>query len=357
MGKGQESCEVINYEEIIFLLLNIAASIQPLLAEENLQMRHGIVLFAEELDVYEAIIDFCKNAGAVIWNNLSSKNRVRNDKIALHAYQLYDKRDMLDVFLENENFTPAVVVRGVIPDDLKEKNILPFTSADMEKALIYFKKYKMQMCKNPDVICKELRKFKTSDIYLSCTCKYSIYTAFEAAAYVFGSFYREDHSEEQTRIKYTQLRASISYAAEMAERNSGDYEVSDVVRKAIENYLDGHLEINICRVDEVDGKAQEALEIGNLILYDEAWYYVPEIILSNACSEVRKVVSMPKIKKELQKEGFLWCNDTAQRNFTVKKQLVNIFGGVVRKHFLKIHRCFFETLGSLSLEERRKEPV
>ena len=353
MEKGYENVSVI-YTQDVFLLFNIVVDIQPLLKEENLQIRHGVTLFTESKGGYESLMDAFRRTDAAICKSIAKKEwEVRNNQLALHPWGLYEKDEIVAGFLEEERFTPAVFVYGFVPEQIIAGNLLVFEEADFEEVCICLKSYLDNIHKQPDTVQRELRCFKTSNEFLQRINKYDIFTSLIAAANVFCSFYREVHTEEDTKKRYAQFREAIAYAEDMSECNAGEFEMADAVKKAVEAYVDEHPEVVICHADEVDGKAQKAVEDDQIILYDSGWYYLSDKLLGNACKSLRCIVSLPKIKEELCDKGILWCNNLANRSYTVKKQFVNVYGYVTRQHFIKIRRDFFETFDSFGLEERR----
>ncbi len=348
--------ESAEYAGLCTLLLGIVAEIQPLLADEDLALQRGAVLYAEDGEDYEKMMRIFQGIGAVVCKNLGKiKPNVANNRMGIHPYKAYDHEDELDKFLENEGFTPAVATFKFIPDFMKRYEIFVFRGGfDKDGVAAKFRLFQAFAHQNPDIIQREIRRFKTSKRYLECQTKNSLTRAFEASAYVYGSFYRERHDEKDTETLIKYLRRAIVFSKEIAESYSEECDVAAAVKKAIEQYVDANQELMICKIDEVDGKAQRALQEREIILLDDEWYYLSDEILRLACEDMLPLVSIPSIKNELWRKGFLWCNATTEKNYTVKKVLTNVFGHTYRMRFLKIRRDFFVSCNSLGLEERRQ---
>lgn len=342
------------YSADLLLLLAISAELHILLEDEGLQIRHGVTLLAESGEDFESILDCLQKMGAKSCRNLERKTwNIANNMLAVHPYGLYEKNEQIEDFLEVESFTPVILVRGFVPENLQTSNLLVLVGTDEkdDERTNIIKKAR----ENPSEAQQAIRLFKTSEAYLQKRHKHTFFVTLETAAYIFFILYRKDHYEQETDEQYKKLLEAVRYAESEGEKYCGEYDMATCVRKAIEDYLDRADDIRICNVNAVEGDEQMAVEDRQAVLYDEQFYYFPEELLRSACDSLSDVVSLPKIKEELCKKGYLWCNDSRTRNFTVKRQFTNVFGATSRGRFLKIAKKFFENIDSLGLEERRGE--
>lgn len=359
MGEGEKTVQVtIKFGGDIFLLLNVLSEIRPLLIDADLDFESGIIIFCEDgrkvVELQKSMI----NAGAEYVKNLGKNDsKIRNNQIGLHVYFKYDREaDIID-FLKNDGFTPVILLGGVMPELLQEwSNVIVFErdmDIQMLRVLENFQRFVAYAHKNSNAIQKALKLFQTSEIFLQNTSNSMFHISLEAAAEIFCNYYREGHTELKTVQKRRNLSQEIVHVMGISEIYAEKFDSCDMVRKAVLNYVDENLQIQIGKVDDIDGAMTKAIEREEAILLDTEYYFIPEKILRCACESFRDVASILSVKKALWEEGHLCCNGTKEANFTVKKTVINAYGQCFRPRFLKMRRDFFESQDSLGLQERR----
>lgn len=359
MGQGEEIVQVVeNSDDAIMVLISVMAEIRPLLQDEGLDFEQGFVLFAEDGVVCRQIQRFFKGAGTEQCKTVGRSGwKIPNNQIGIHQYNLYDKEKDIFEFLYSENFTPIVLSNGMIPDFLKARfNLLIFEQGIMHPSLLLhaFQEFCNNIHENPDLLQRQIRLCRTS-IFFKEDCEKPLYLSLESAAEVFCDFYRESHDESETRQMRWFFHRAIVHHLELAECYAEDLETTDLIKKALENYIDENSWVQIGSVEEIDGELTKAVERDEAILFDGDFYYLPEKIVRSACRSFRNVASILSVKRALLESGFLHCNNAKEGNFTVKKLLTNVFGYTFRPRFLKISKKFFQSSDSLGLEERRKK--
>lgn len=355
MGLCEENEQI---DDDFMLLLNVMAEIQPFLSDVGLMLRHGAVLFIEDYKSCNKVEKKFEDMGAILCNKVgSNKLEVPNYLLGLHIYSRADKEEAVEKFLSEKEFLPVLVTYGVIPDFIKNcMEVVPLygkrgtLGPEILEEFQFFRYFAHQ---NPDILQRELRLFLTSEIYQQSEEDSALNLALEATVAVFCCIYRNSHTERETEQRRTQLRRAILNFVNLATEFAEDFEIVDIVKKAVEKYLDETPDIFVCRCDDIGGEETEAIKKSEAILFDEHWYYIPEKILRQACEPMLAAVSFPFMKRKLCEAEILHSNDTANGNFTVKKLITNVFGYTFRERFLKIQRTFFAPMGGLALEERR----
>lgn len=360
MGESQENVQIeLTFDDAILLLTGIMAEVRPLLQDERLDFEKGLILFCEDNTICSKVWRFFKDAGNELCKSLRrSEWKIPNNKIGIHIYNQYDKEMEAFEFFQNDLFTPIIVVCGMIPECLKRntnlivfENVMNMQQSETLQVLRDFCEY---VHANPTLLQRQLRLCKSSDFFQQ-SHENPLYISMETAAEIFCCYYRESHDEVRTRQQRLFFHHAIIHHLELAECYTEDLESVDLIRKVIENYIDGNSVVQIGKVSEIDGELTKAVEREAAILYDEKFYYIPEKILRYACEPFQNVASVLSVKRALLESGFLCCNDGREGNFTVKKLLTNVYGHSFRLRFLKIRKEFFLSDNSLGLEERRQK--
>lgn len=346
----------------MLLLINIMAEIRPFLLDAGLDFQGGIFIFCEDNQDMLRWRKELMDAGAECIKNLGKSNwKIRNNQVGFHLYGKYDKEADIANFLEENGFTPVVLSGGMVPEVLQEwPNRFVFESG----AKIYgaiaqndFQKFRSYAHTNPHALQKDVKLFRSSAFYARNKRIPSLWTGLRVAADVFFNCYRELYSEEETGRKHSGLVRAINYCKKTAENYLEEFDSCDLIRQALETYLDGNPQIQIVNAANIDGVLTESIRREEAVLFDENFYFIPEKILRCACEPFGDIASILSAKRALYDEGYLCSNAVKGGNFTVKKTLVNAYGQCFRPRFLKIKKEFFATAESLGLQERRPKCI
>ncbi len=360
MGESKETEQIgFGSDAGILLLINIMAEIRPLLIDERLDFQKGLVLFCADNAIGSRTESFFQKIGAAQCKSIGkSEWNIPNNRIGIHNYNRYDEERKVFEFLQNEMFTPVIVICGILPEFMKRgMNLIVLEQGIYTQGPLMLRTFK-DFCdfirNNPQLLQRQIRLCRSAEFHEQ-TCKGSLYISLEVAAEVFCIYYRENHDEIQSREMRISLHQAINRGVELAECYAEDLESTDFIKKAVENYIDANAGIQIGKVGEIDGELTKAVQWEEAVLYDDKFYYMPEKILRKACESFRDSVSILSVKKALLDSGFLCCNDAKDGNYTVKKLLTNAYGYSFRPRFLKIRKEFFMSGSSLGLEERGRK--
>lgn len=356
-----ESCkknDKVNQQEGLILTLTlVVVEIHPLLQEEGLGLKNGLIFLTEERSKCELIQEKLTMLGAVFCKSFSRTKMLRNYQMGFRKYSHYDKESEILDYLEPGKFVPCLLVTGFVPDFLRgEKNLVPFEKVgfDVDKIMNDLQGFRQFARTNPDRLQYVIRRFKTSQIYLERNGESEMQMVMILAANVFCEYYRDRSVEFRTRLKRQEFGKAIRYCMELAEKYT-ECDTLEAIKKSIEQYVEQHTEVMICRITEIGGKETEAIKEKNIILFDHDFYYIYEEMARKACENLLELVSFPNIKKQLYQEGVITCNYISGNNYTVGRVLTNAYGQSIRERFLVFRKEFFMSVDSLGLEERRGE--
>ena len=354
---GQEVMLNANDEDDLMILLGIIAEIRPILAETNLILRSGVTIYAEDIRSYDILTEKLNEMGAIPCKLVSKKKReIQNNKMGIHQYQRYDRDSEIRGFLEVDEFLPIVLIHSLIPNSLEAApNFLIYSRTENCEVCSIGCKIDIQkyLRKNSENITRAIDHYLTSEFYLTRRVSTGLFLTLGVAIEVWSDYYRNSHSEIDTKKKKKHLQEILIQCEELAETYRGRCDVCDAVKKSIEEYVDTS-DVVIGRIDEIDRRMMIALRQEMAILYDEKDYFIYEKVLDAACHSMSQLVSKLNIKRELMYSGYLICNDLNERNFTVKKVVNAVDGSKSRIRVLRIKREFFERFDSPGLEERRE---
>lgn len=98
-------------------------------------------------------------------------------------------------------------------------------------------------------------------------------------------------------------------------------------------------------------KAEDIGVINEAIFYDEFAYYLPEQFFRFICERCISSASVALIKSKLAEAGVLVLEGKARNYFTVKIDVVTVYGSILRVRRMKILREKFDQFGEFSLQE------
>lgn len=362
MERDTKICSIRNPVGDELLLLFIAAAIRPLLVMAGIGYRQGILFLAEDETVQDWVIRVLDMLGAVERRSIRSKvaGNILNSQIAFHVFMQYDAPEDLDRFLNDDSFAPVVLSYGVIPRYLKDMKHVIFLDREscsrciVEEAI----KAKEAFCRfaytNPDAVQNSIRRGMTSNAFLQAE-DLPLVRTLRVTQHVFCDFYRNTHTEAETEQVAKRLQESLACLAERMSANIGEWDVAPAVVKALKEYVAKNDDVVIGPADEIGGELAKALQNDTALLYDGDFYFVSDRLLRKACNSLLVVVSLPVIKEALTSSGILECNNVHDRNFTVKKVLVTVYGEIFRKRFLKLRKRGFADISEFELEEKKEE--
>lgn len=335
---------------LTFLMMGI--EIAPLLKEQMLYMRRCIVLVVDGKAEVDRILHIFSCMGAHCESKLE-KPVINNEAYVFAATTTNQKR--LSGYIETEpDLVLIIIICGSAPEFLSGEYAIPIEELnedEIDVAKLQLERFRKCVRLHPKEVIKCLERFKTSNWYRENSSKPKAEICLCAVLTVYAMFFRETHTEEQTKTIYTLALGSIQSILKKAGRWGEDVDVMQSVRRLIVTYIDKHPDVRIGDVDRVEGDVLKGMETAQTILYDAAWYYIPEQLFRNMCAPMLAYTSILDIKRNLAENGALYCDNG--KSFTIKKAVTNVYGYSQRIRVLKIDKEYIVEDGELSLEERR----
>lgn len=98
-------------------------------------------------------------------------------------------------------------------------------------------------------------------------------------------------------------------------------------------------------------EAQDMEWIDKAIFYDDEAYYLPEQFFGFICEQCISSASVAYIKSKLAEAGVLVLEGKARNYFTIKIEVVTVYGSILRVRRMKILRDKFDQYGEFTLQE------
>lgn len=356
-----------NVQERMFLLLQIAGEVFPLLQETGMGSSEGIIFFTETVLQKEELLWLLKKTGAVLCRSPRKlPENCRNNKIHVYVPKQYDAVEKIYDFLYSDEYLSAVLLCGILPEYAQEKNnILVFENNEEKDEEMISKGFFEQMQKirayvrkHPDTVLRELRLLKKSDAFKHETVyDHSMQKMLKAAGHVWWTCFSEDdeYEEEQGKMGEERLWDTVDIFQNLSETYRSGENVAYSVGKMLRKYVEEHEEIEVCDTTEISIETTRLIEERKVILQDTDFYFVPEDLLKKACRSLLETISFLAIKKELCATGYLLKNEGSAENYTVKLLITNTAGFSCRPRFLKLKKELVESVRSLGFSKKGEE--
>lgn len=287
------------------------------------------------------------------------KSNLPNYKLAIYALKKTDTPDILSDFLTLPRFLSAVIVSGVIPDNLPDTYKIVFPAvlisrydADMLNSEICAVRQFLR--DDPSAMEEELEKFSTSAEY-NCHPNSPLYVQMAIAARLYRLWHRSCHYENETRDRYSKLLQRIEQLFNISEVYLDNVDLSDVFVNLFLDYSENHTELHFIDANAATDKDCAYLkENGNVIFYDDLFFYTPEKLFKKICTPLSGTFQITYIKENLRTSGILSINTCQNNCYTRKKVLITESGIDSRNRFLWLAKKYFVTWDRLSPEEGGK---
>lgn len=318
-------------------------------------LEKGLVLVTDDDCHAQRVIDaILTTVDSREMRHLSSKvEKPFNYEIGLHLYRKYDKEQEILEFLVEKRFTPLVIVGGILPEFLEENSYMfrfDLRGSDIRDFADMYKKMKNEVLSHLEHLMYEISNFKSSKLLKQIEIDESSQGCFEIFALtgkVWQLVLRESNDEETAeRWLNSYCEASATTLRKMDDL-CGLCDISEVIRKCVVTYVMKN-DVKMMEFHTITGDS-DSIET---IWYDADYYYFSESFLKKICKPLQNTVSFQQIKTELCEAGILVCNNTKNRNFTVKKSCFDIQTGCERRiRFLKLVKQELFSDEGMELEE------
>ncbi len=176
----------------------------------------------------------------------------------------------------------------------------------------------------------------------------NLFSAFAVVGIIYRTYLQKKGSEREADEFLEGYVQESENRIRLMSEFAGGIELSKLLSHSVWEHLSVEKEIILVNISMVDGEVIQALSNSAAILFDEEFYYFPPRLLKEICKPVLQLVSEPELKKQLKNSGILYCNSA---DYTVKKQVINVYGGVERPRMMWIYKDFLLSPDHLFLED------
>lgn len=145
------------------------------------------------------------------------------------------------------------------------------------------------------------------------------------------------------------MRSAVRVIKLMEDYATSYDDIPGIIRDCIIDYISKHKDIVMQDISNI--KDESILD--KMILYDDDFYYIKNILFSDIFSPLLETISTVQLKKYMQGAGMLQCDNTKKGTYTPKVSLhFSKDGATTSRHrFIKIIKESIQTDEGLSLED------
>lgn len=322
------------------------------------ELEDGLILITDnERMARRFVTRYCAetNGNGVCFHKTQKVQYPENYQCGFLIMQKGLKEEKIVDFLFQRTFLPIFVVGGILPEYLKaDRYIFRLKNEDVDeicgkKTASKIKGFYTYIVENVTEVCNILEKLEDSILLDEYEGNERIaFSIFAGIGIIYATYLRQNHSERQVMDfleKYIEeTKARLQYMTEFA----CGVEISKMLASLVWDYIEDNREILIADIDEIDGKIYAALKSESVILFDYQYYYFPPKLLIKICQPLLETVSEPELKRRLRDEKIIYCNSA---DYTVKKDIVNVYGGKERPRFLWVSKDAILSPDNLRLED------
>ena len=335
------------------MLLSGLAFMRPLLQDSGFDINEGLVLLFDTNKDAQCFLNECvRNMNAVEMGSLKKETNVSNYEMALHVLKRSEDEDLLVDFFHNKTFYPVLLSGGQIPTYLDEPIVIRVFNASFDEIKRkFFRKFEMfaeYVVKNADFIVKKLRSLNVSKYLQRAAVEEEekrILQTFLAVGFVWSDFMQSitlplGFLDDFVKQCFSIVKKSRDFFCHVDLKE----EMSEVTFQ----YLENHPEVKLLYASEVPPAGLNAINECKAILYDNAFYYIPERLVKGICAPLLATKALGTLKEQLASEGVIVCNTDG---YTVKKKFRTINGDCNRMRAIKFKKNALLSRDGLTLEE------
>ena len=357
MGKCNEGSE-INW---ITLTLYGSSFMRVLFKHFGYVLDDGMILVADnEMAARRFITVYCSKTngnGVHIQKTTQKKQSLENYQCGFWVMQKGIKDEKINNFFFAQTFLPVLVVGGMLPESLKaERYIFRLKKEDVEEVMsnefsIQILGFYDYIVNNVNEVCNIIANLDTSILlteYVGEIGERNIYSFFAGIGTIYAAYLRRNYSERKSMdFLESYMQETKERLHCMAEFACG-VEISEMLSSLVWEHISKNKEILVADIEEIDGKIYAALKNESAVLFDEKFYYFPPKLLMKICQPLLETASEPELKRRLRDNKIIYCNSA---DYTVKKDIVNVYGGEERPRFLWVLKEAILSPDNLGLED------
>lgn len=358
MGRSDEKGEMTWGE----LMLFGGAFMRPILKDSGFFLEEGVVIVLDdELQAKQFVSYFvalsCGVGRSV--NEWKQRNRqsINNYCCCFFIISRRTKEEDIADFLSEDSFVPIVVCGGILPEYMKDFHYFfrlgkedwgSLKSGDFTRKV---QEWKAFIVNHSNFVARTISNMKRS-IVIEQAKSYEEYEKIFSFIVCVGRVYAtylNEHSSEQKAMEFwenylKETKTRIQMFPEFKTMN----QTSEIFAERVWSYMASDKEIVLIDTEKVDGSAYERIQESKAILFDNQFYYMSNKLFEEVCNPLLVTISIPELKHRMSEQEILSCNSS---DYTVKKQIVTIYGAKERVRVLRINKEALMSDDNLLLED------
>lgn len=354
MGRICERCE-INWTA---LTVFGSSFLRIPLIHYGYQLEDGLILVADDERMARRFVTgYCAgtNGNGVCFQKTQKVQCLENYQCGFLIMKKGLKEEKIVDFLFQRTFLPIFVVGGILPESLKvDRYIFRLKNEDVDE--IYDKKtaskirgFYTYIVENIAEVCSILEEMESSILLNEYEENEKIaFSVFAGIGTIYGAYLRRNHSERQVKIFLEKYIKETKERLRHMEEFACGVEIPEMLSSLVWEYIEDNKGILVADIEEIDGRIYSALKSESVILFDDKFYYFPPKLLIKICQPLLETASEPELKRRLRDEKIIYCNSA---DYTVKKGIINVYGGKERPRFLWVSKDAILSPDNLRLED------
>lgn len=369
---------IMPYSEELYklLIIKVAIGLYPILEELGLGTNGPIALITETGKEAEMILQDLNGLGPFTLHTTLCPQKELAKILREAEYELLSflhtkgEKSLTNIhylqissqcrYTETVAETPKIIIVafcGAIPQEAKEFMSGKLMFQTQRQAIVFERHYQEIFIKavieyasrNFSALKLELRRWGEEDGYRDLVRKYSGAEVFGAAERVLELMIEEGGwSNEKREEVIICCRNALDHILEQWDIEETNMAWVDLIYREFYRYvpeIPGILDRN-----EVPGKAANC--VGLYPMYDEKYYYLPELLFQKICTPFLSEIGLREIKNMLAELGIL-VGEGVQRSYhTIKIPVATEYGAILKPRCIRIIRAWLDSSAQLSWQEQ-----
>lgn len=328
---------------------------REILKNEKLDIDQGLIVLLDskrEARIWGRIFEENLDGKTINW--IKRRDGILNFEAGIYHLNGNENEDVVADFMTEKRFLPIITVGGILPYYVRENSyvVRVHELGGMEAFKREYGRFRAYVITNVDYIRKQLdyRYKKLPEVcYFNRQSEY--YTVFKtimAVGYIWYTFYKKTSTEEKAEQFWEQYKRNCYKLVSEFREFQACYEIETEFTALTWKYLRSHMDITLCKAEEVTIAVQKAMGEEKVILYDCEFYYFPEKLVKSICKQMLETVSVGELKVLLKNRGIIVCNN---EGYTIKKRFWMSSGVCDRMRAMKIKKETLMSSEGLLLED------
>ena len=325
-----------------------------ILQDAKLDIDQGIVVLLDsksQARTFGRIFE--ENLDGKTISKIKKRDGILNFEAGIYPLSGSESEDAVSDFMAEKRFFPIITVGGILPYYMRENSYVVRVHEldDMETFKQEYEKFRTYVIKNIDYMRKQLNYYKSLP-EVCCFDRrsdyYRVFKSIMAVGFIWYIYYKKTSTEEMTEQFWEQYKRYCYKLVSEFREYQDCYEIETEFTALTWKYLQSHMDVTLCKTEEVTITVRKAMSEDKVILCDREYYYFPEKLVKSICKPMLEIVSVGELKALLKSKGIILCND---EGYTIKKRFWMSSGVCDRMRAMKMKKEMLMSPGGLLLED------